>query len=116
MHFKRELAKKLTMMVTVAVMAVLMLVLPAQPAQAGYMERAKFYGHNATYVIHGDTDGDRFGHSVAISGDTAVVGAPNETWSTITDHRSYKGAAYVYVRSGTTWSQQQQLTASDRAD
>jgi hypothetical protein len=49
--------------------------------------------------------GDQFGYSVALSGSTAVVGAPGWTSGT--------GSAYVFVRSGTTWSQQAQLAASD---
>jgi hypothetical protein len=48
---------------------------------------------------------DRFGASVAISGATVVVGADGQNNQT--------GAAYVFVRSGTTWSQQAKLTASD---
>jgi FG-GAP repeat len=47
------------------------------------------------------------GYSVAIDGDTAVVGAWNDN--------ATNGAAYVYVRSGTTWSLQKQLTATDGA-
>jgi len=47
-----------------------------------------------------------FGSSVAIDGDTIAVGAPN-------DAGSEKGAIYVFVRSGTTWSEQQRLIASD---
>jgi len=46
-----------------------------------------------------------FGDSVAISGSTAIVGAPL--------HDLRVGAAYVFVRSGTTWIEQQKLTASD---
>jgi hypothetical protein len=61
-----------------------------------------------------------FGCSVAISGSTAVVGSPGPDFagnpcggtSTI---RTYAGAAYVFVLSGTTWSQQAELTASDGA-
>jgi uncharacterized repeat protein (TIGR01451 family) len=53
---------------------------------------------------------DYFGYSVAISGNTAVVGAYEKTVT-----YSYQGAAYVFTRSGTTWSQQQKLTASDGA-
>jgi uncharacterized repeat protein (TIGR01451 family) len=49
--------------------------------------------------------GDRFGASVAISGDTVVVGAPGQrvglTYSV--------GAAYVFVRSGGLWFMQQKL-------
>ena len=52
---------------------------------------------------------DYFGTSVAISGDTAVVGVPYQ------DDYSGTGAAYVFVRSGGTWSQQAKLTASDGA-
>ncbi|HEX6184754.1 MAG TPA: FG-GAP repeat protein, partial [Pyrinomonadaceae bacterium] len=52
---------------------------------------------------------DALGFSVAISGDTAVVGAPADA----TGSNTRQGAAYVYVRSGSTWTQQQKLTASD---
>jgi hypothetical protein len=46
--------------------------------------------------------GDQFGASVSISGGTVVVGAPNKTVNTNTA----EGAAYIYVRNGTTWTQQ----------
>ena len=49
--------------------------------------------------------GDLFGHAVSLSGDTAVIGAPIDDAS--------KGSAYVFVRNGTTWSEQAKLTASD---
>ena len=55
--------------------------------------------------------GDYFGWSVAISGDTVVVGAPYDDVGA----NGNQGAAYVFVRSGATWSQQQQLTAADGA-
>ena len=50
---------------------------------------------------------DRFGVSVAISGDTIVAGAPGDD-----DVGESSGSAYVFVRSGATWSQQAKLTAS----
>lgn len=52
---------------------------------------------------------DYFGTSVAISGNTAVVGAPLDDIGTGPN----EGSAYVYVRSGETWTLQQKLTASD---
>ena len=52
--------------------------------------------------------GDYFGYSVSISGDTAVVGARSEDTG-----GSNAGAAYVFTRSGTTWTQQQKIQASD---
>jgi len=51
---------------------------------------------------------DYFGYSVSISGDTAIVGAHGKD-----DKGSLSGGAYVFVRDGTTWSEQQKLTASD---
>ena len=53
---------------------------------------------------------DAFGYSVAVDGDTAVIGAVQDD-----DNGSNSGSAYVYTRSGTTWSQQAKLTASDGA-
>jgi len=52
---------------------------------------------------------DLFGQSVAIEGDTVVVGAYNEDPNNITD----AGSAYVFTRSGATWTQQAKLIASD---
>jgi len=49
--------------------------------------------------------GDNFGAAVALSGDTVVIGAPFKGGQT--------GAAYVFVRGGSAWSQQAKLTAGD---
>ncbi len=54
---------------------------------------------------------DRFGIRVAIDGDTAVVGADHDA----TNAGTRAGSAYVFVRSGSTWTQQQKLEASDAA-
>jgi hypothetical protein len=54
---------------------------------------------------------DEFGHSVALSGDTAVVGA----WHKTVLAQATAGAAYVFVRSGTVWSQQQELSQASPA-
>src|SRR5262245_58441102 len=63
---------------------------------------------------------DVFGSSVSVSGDTVVVGAVEENSSATgvngdeSDNSSFSaGAAYVFVRSGTTWSQQAYLKASN---
>jgi hypothetical protein len=48
--------------------------------------------------------GDLFGASVAVTDTTAVVGAPGAN--------NGAGAAYVFVRSGTTWAQQAMLTVA----
>jgi len=52
--------------------------------------------------------GDSFGKSVSIQGDTALVGAFEDDSGGTDD-----GSAYVFVRSGTSWSQQAELIGSD---
>ena len=52
---------------------------------------------------------ENFGFSVALDGDTAVVGAPNRG-TFAGDPFGQAGAAYVFQRSGTKWSQQAILT------
>jgi hypothetical protein len=51
--------------------------------------------------------GDNFGSSVALSGTTALIGALYKNTS--------RGAAYVFVKSTTSWNQQAELTAKDAA-
>ena len=53
---------------------------------------------------------DLFGYSVSISGDTALVGAYGDD-----DAGSRSGSAYIFTRSGSSWTQQAKLTASDAA-
>jgi len=54
--------------------------------------------------------GDAFGGSVSLSGDTALVGAPGDD-----DFGESSGSAYIFVRSGTSWTQQDKLLAADGA-
>jgi hypothetical protein len=69
------------------------------------------------YLKASNTDaGDRFGASVGLSGETLIVGAPNEDSSGVgvgsnqVDNASPDaGAAYVFTRAGVTWSQQAYL-------
>ncbi len=62
---------------------------------------------------------DYFGYSVAVSGDTVVVGANGEDSSTTgvnsmpNENVASAGAAYVFVRNGTAWSQQAYLKAHE---
>jgi hypothetical protein len=59
-------------------------------------------------VANDETDGG-LGWSVAISGDTIVAGAPFATVGGIPQ----QGAAYVFVRSGSTWIQQAKLSVGN---
>jgi hypothetical protein len=51
---------------------------------------------------------DKFGTAVALSGDTALIGAEGDD-----EGGNHSGSAYVFIRSGSTWTQQAKLTAAD---
>src|SRR6185295_14779113 len=57
---------------------------------SAFVQVAKLVASDATQFAS-------FGHSVAVSGDTAVVGA------------STQGRAYVYARRGDAWAQEAEL-------
>jgi cysteine-rich repeat protein len=75
------------------------------------------------YVKASNTnEGDLFGQSVALSGDgaTLAVGAHGESSAAtgvngtqVDNSASYAGAVYVFTRSGTNWSQQSYIKASN---
>jgi hypothetical protein len=86
-----------------------------------FVRSGSTWSHQA-YLKALNTDAqDSFGFAVAISGDSVVVGAFSEDSSqtTITNGSSASadnsapsaGAAYVFVRNGSTWSQQAYLKA-----
>ena len=56
-------------------------------------------------------EGDVFGWSLALFGNTLVVGAPRDD-----DRGNDSGSVYVFTRSGSTWTQQAKLTAADGAE
>ena len=63
-----------------------------------------------TKLVASDAAGsDRFGWSVAIDGDYAIIGSERD------DDPTDSGSAYIFKRSGTSWTQQSKLTASDAA-
>lgn len=70
-------------------------------ADGTWSEQGKLFASDST-------DADRFGYSVALSGDTAVIGASNDD-----DYGSSSGSAYVFIRDNGTWSQQAKLLADD---
>ena len=76
--------------------------------------------HQAYLKASNTGAGDRFGWSVAISGDTVVVGARYESSDAIgvngdgsNDLSLKSGAAYVFTRTGDVWSQQAYLKATN---
>lgn len=51
---------------------------------------------------------ERFGFSIVVEGDVAVVGAPNDD-----DEGDNAGAVYVFTRTGGVWTESDKLTAAD---
>ncbi|MBL8208570.1 MAG: FG-GAP repeat protein, partial [Blastocatellia bacterium] len=70
------------------------------------------WSQQAKLTVSTGVANDWFGYSVAISGDTALIGAPLDDFGSTVN----QGSAYVFTRSGVTWSQQEQLNATDAAD
>jgi hypothetical protein len=77
-----------------------------------YIRSGTTWSQQAKLVAADGAANDFFGYSVAISsdGNTAIIGAFYDG-----DKGSYSGSAYIYIRSGTTWSQQAKLVAADGA-
>jgi hypothetical protein len=75
-----------------------------------YTRTGAAWSEQAKLLASDGTGGDAFGISVAVDGDTAVVGAHLND-----DAGSSSGSAYVFTRSGTTWTQQAKLVAPDAA-
>ncbi len=65
----------------------------------------------AEFLASDGAHGDRFGFAVDVDGDTAVVAAPYDD-----DLGGTSGSCYVFERSGSVWTEQQKLLASDGHD
>jgi hypothetical protein len=75
-----------------------------------YTTDGKTWTQEATLVATDAGVNDTFGYSVSLSGDTALIGSTGDV-NAGTD----PGAAYIFVRNGGKWSQDQKLMASDGA-
>jgi hypothetical protein len=78
----------------------------AQGAAYAYLLNGTHWAQQAELTAGDGAAYDNFGHSVAISGNTAILGAPG---------KNGRGAAYVFSFGGTSWIQQAELTAGDGA-
>jgi len=75
-----------------------------------HFERAgDLWTEQGTLTASDGTPQDRFGHALAFSDPTAVIGAP-QAW---VPGAPYSGAAYVFVRSGAAWTEQQKLVGHE---
>ncbi len=76
-----------------------------------FVRSGAIWTEQAKLIASDAAAGDGFGASVSISGDTVVIGAYTDDHAGGAD----AGSAYVFVRSGTVWTEQGKLTASDAA-
>ncbi|MFN8004776.1 MAG: putative Ig domain-containing protein, partial [Acidobacteriota bacterium] len=74
-----------------------------------FVRNGETWTQQARLVANDGANLDLFGWAVALDGDTALIGAYNGPGTASTD----QGAAYVFVRNGTVWTQQKRLNASD---
>ena len=84
---------------------------PSQGSAFVFVRSGGVWTQQTTLVATDGATGDDFGTDVSVSGDTAIIGAPLDDVSSNTD----QGSAYTFVRTGSTWTQQQKLTATDGA-
>ena len=84
---------------------------PAHAAFAGrayvFTKTAKGWKQAAELKGSDTVANDYFGGSVAISGTTAVIGAP--------DHGKYAGRVYVFTKTAKGWKQRVEVKGSDTA-
>ncbi len=86
----------------------------APNAGAGYVfaRTGGVWLHQDKLVPTSSGTNPQMGRSASLDGDVAVLGA----WQDAPAAMFSVGAAHVFRRSGTTWSEEQKLTASDAAD
>jgi hypothetical protein len=75
-------------------------------AAYAFLRERELWSQDAYFKASGCTAGDSFGYSVAIAGDSVVVGAPGSSQG--------DGAAYVFANDGGIWFEQGALSIPSR--
>lgn len=84
-----------------------------QGAAYVFIREGTTWTQQAKLIADDGEEGDRFGSAVSISGDGSyvIIGAYQDD----IDINEDQGSAYIFTRSGTTWTQQAKLIANDGA-
>ena len=69
------------------------------------------WSQQAKITPNDGAEADLFGISVSVSGDTVIVGSYQDD-----DNGAGSGSAYIFTRTGGTWSQQAKITPGDGAE
>ncbi|PHR57987.1 MAG: hypothetical protein COA43_11470 [Robiginitomaculum sp.] len=75
-----------------------------------YIRSENIWNHQTKITAADGAKDDAFGQSLALSGNTVIIGAPRDD-----DNGENTGSVYVFTRIGTSWHQQAKLTANDGA-
>lgn len=97
--------------------------LVGSPTPAGqafvFVRSGTLWSQQASLVGSNTEDGDLFGFRLALDGDTAAIGAQGEDSAStgvdgdqLDNSVTFAGAAYVFRRSGTSWTQEAYLKAA----
>lgn len=76
-----------------------------------FVRSAGVWSQQQKLIADDAASGDQFGFTVAIEGDTVVIGAPSDD-----DGAPQSGSVYVFVRTGGIWTQRQKAVANDPGD
>lgn len=76
----------------------------ARGAAYVYVASSRGWSLQASLRPAAATDGDGFGHAVALQADLAVIGAPRRA--------ALRGSGFVFRRSGTVWTEQAELVVA----
>jgi FG-GAP repeat len=81
-----------------------------QGAAYVFVRSGSTWAEQGKLTYSGGKFNDYFGNSVSISGDYAIAGAPYFDWFS-----ANQGAAFIFLKTGSTWTWQERLTANDGA-
>jgi len=73
-----------------------------------FVRQGDHWHQQAKLTADDGSQGDSFGWSIAVQGNTAIIGAPYDD-----DNGENSGSVYIFKRSGNTWQQQGKITAQD---
>jgi len=79
-----------------------------------YTRSKGIWSHQTKITAANGAKGDAFGQSLALAGDTLIIGTPRDDSNNNEDGKD-TGSVYVFTRIGTSWQQQAKLTADDGA-
>ncbi|KPK72508.1 MAG: hypothetical protein AMJ79_15680 [Phycisphaerae bacterium SM23_30] len=77
--------------------------IPQGSAEPNWIQTAKLTASDGNIY-------DNFGSSIALDGETLIIGSPYDD-----DHGDSSGSAYIFRYKGNTWTEQAKLTAADAA-